>query len=107
MVDPMLLCVNIYHANGGDRDAAATMMGISSTTGIVLATVMLPLGAWLSEKIGKRSAITVHNARARERSSGPWSARLDLPATAGSFRRAKFFKNRFHYWKFLLQSGLR
>jgi len=56
MVDPMLLYVNIYHVYGGDRDAAATMMGISSTTGIVLATVMLPLGAWLSEKIGKRSA---------------------------------------------------
>jgi GPH family glycoside/pentoside/hexuronide:cation symporter len=56
MVDPMLLYVNIYHVYGGDRDAAATMMGISSTTGIVLATVMLPLGAWLSEKIGKRQA---------------------------------------------------
>jgi GPH family glycoside/pentoside/hexuronide:cation symporter len=56
MVDPMLLYVNIYYVYGGDRDAAATMMGISSTTGIVLATVMLPVGAWLSEKIGKRQA---------------------------------------------------
>ena len=59
MVDPMLLYVNIYHVYGGDRDAAATMMGISSTAGTVLATILLPAGAWLSEKIGKRRAALV------------------------------------------------
>jgi GPH family glycoside/pentoside/hexuronide:cation symporter len=56
MVDPMLLYVNIYHVYGGERDAAATMMGISSTTAIILAAVTLPLGAWFSEKAGKRRA---------------------------------------------------
>lgn len=59
MVEPMLLYVNIYHVYGGDRDAAASIMGISSTVGTVAAVAMLPLGAALSERIGKRNSALV------------------------------------------------
>ena len=54
MVEAMLLYVNIYHVYGGDRDAAATMMGISGTVGSIAAVAMLPFGALVSERIGKR-----------------------------------------------------
>lgn len=59
VVEPMLLYVNIYHVYGGDRDAAASIMGISATAGTIAAVAMLPLGALLSERIGKRYAALV------------------------------------------------
>jgi GPH family glycoside/pentoside/hexuronide:cation symporter len=56
LVEPMLLYNNIYYVFGGDRSAASTMMGISGTTGVIISVLMLPLGGWVSEKIGKRHA---------------------------------------------------
>lgn len=54
LVDPMLLYVNIYYVFDGSRAAASTIMGVSGTTGVLLSLAMLPVGACLSEKIGKR-----------------------------------------------------
>ena len=56
MVEPMLLYVNIYYVFEGSRPAASAMLGISGTCGVILATSLLPLGGWLSGRIGKRHA---------------------------------------------------
>lgn len=59
MVEPMLLYVNIYHVFEGSRSAASSMVGISGTVGVIIALVMLPVGGWVSGKIGKRRAAMV------------------------------------------------
>jgi len=56
LVGPLLLYVNIYHVYEGDRDAASTMMGISGTVGVILSLIMLPVGGWIAERLGKRHA---------------------------------------------------
>jgi Na+/melibiose symporter-like transporter len=54
LVQPLLLYVNIFYVYDGDRDPASTVMGWSGTVGVFLALAMLPVGGWISEKIGKR-----------------------------------------------------
>lgn len=59
LTDPLLMYNNIFHVYGGDRSAASTIMGISGTVGVITAVIGVPLGGWLSEKIGKRHAAFV------------------------------------------------
>lgn len=56
LVDPMLLYNNIYYVFDGDRQAASTIMGISGTVGVIISVLMLPVGAWVAEKVGKKHA---------------------------------------------------
>jgi GPH family glycoside/pentoside/hexuronide:cation symporter len=56
VVEPMLLYVNIHHVYDGVRAPASTIMGISGTIGVITTVLLLPLGGWLSSKVGKRHA---------------------------------------------------
>lgn len=58
LVEPMLLYVNIFHVFGGvetARSSASTIMGISGTMGVIISTICLPIGGWLSSRIGKKN----------------------------------------------------
>jgi GPH family glycoside/pentoside/hexuronide:cation symporter len=56
-VSSLGLYINIYHVFGGDKVAAATMMGIWGTLFNVLAMVSIPPMIWLSNRLGKHRAI--------------------------------------------------
>lgn len=56
LVEPLLMYNNIFYVYGGDRSAASTIMGLSGTVGVVTSIFGIPLGGWLSEKVGKRRA---------------------------------------------------
>lgn len=56
-VSSLGLYINIYHVFGGDKVAAATMMGIWGTLFNALAMVSIPPMIWLSTRLGKHRAI--------------------------------------------------
>ncbi|MBL9191475.1 MAG: MFS transporter [Opitutaceae bacterium] len=56
-VSSLGLYINIYHVFGGDKLAAATMMGIWGTLFNLLAMLSIPMMLWLSNRVGKHRAI--------------------------------------------------
>ncbi|MFO1451906.1 MAG: MFS transporter [Opitutaceae bacterium] len=56
-VSSLGLYINIYHVFGGDKLAAATMMGIWGTLFNLLAMLSIPMMLWLSNQVGKHRAI--------------------------------------------------
>lgn len=54
MVAPLLQYVNIYYVFDGDRAAASTLIGASGTLGALVSILILPIGGWVSGKLGKR-----------------------------------------------------
>lgn len=56
-VSSLGLYINIYHIFGGNKVAAATMMGIWGTSFNALALLSVPGVMWLSARIGKHHAI--------------------------------------------------
>lgn len=56
-VSSLGLYINIYHIFGGDKMAAATMMGIWGTLFNVLAMLSIPPMMWLANRVGKHRAI--------------------------------------------------
>lgn len=56
-VSSLGLYINIYHIFGGDKVAAATMMGIWGTTFNALALCSIPGVLWVAHRIGKHRTI--------------------------------------------------
>ncbi len=58
-VSSLGLYINIYHIFGGDKVAAATMMGIWGTTFNAVALASIPGVMWLARRVGKHQAIMI------------------------------------------------
>jgi len=58
-VSSLGLYINIYHIFGGDKVAAATMMGIWGTTFNAVALASIPGVMWLARRVGKHHAIMI------------------------------------------------
>jgi GPH family glycoside/pentoside/hexuronide:cation symporter len=53
---PLGLYVSIYHVFGGSKESASVITGWAGTGGMVSGLLGVPLGAWLSGRLGKRHA---------------------------------------------------
>jgi GPH family glycoside/pentoside/hexuronide:cation symporter len=54
---PFQTYLNIFYVFGGDKAAAATLIGINSTVGMIFGFGIAPLVSWLSSKIGKKGTL--------------------------------------------------
>lgn len=60
LAGPFSLYLNIYYIYGGQREAAASMMGFATTFGMFCGLAGLPAATWMGTRFGKRrSALTL------------------------------------------------
>lgn len=52
---PLKIYLNNFYVYGGDKDAAATMIGYSGTLQAIFGFLSIPLITWLSKRIGKKA----------------------------------------------------
>ena len=56
------LYVSIYYVFGGDKAAAGLVAGYGGTAAMVLSILSIPFFAWLSRKLGKKTALYINGA---------------------------------------------
>jgi len=59
LVGSLGLYLNIYYVNGGDLGKASIIQGLTSTAMLVPGILSVPFWAWVSEKVGKRHALSL------------------------------------------------
>lgn len=59
MVNPLGLYINIYHVYGGDKTAAAKIIGIGGTVWAACSLASVPVTAWLAGRVGKKRALII------------------------------------------------
>lgn len=56
---PFTIYLNIYYVFGGNKQAAATLIGVGSTLGMIASFGTAPMISWLSSRLGKRKVLLV------------------------------------------------